>query len=102
MAWGRCLTNQTRHYIFALKIVRQVRRQRNPCKSEERAMVEKSRSEQRLLETLCSEYDVDPSLVDDLIQIEIENERRLRRRGLPDRLKNAIANHLTEREDDIP
>ena len=65
-------------------------------------MVEKSRSEQRLLETLCSEYDVDPSLVDALIQIEIENERRLRRQGLPDRLKNAIVNHLTEREDDIP
>lgn len=65
-------------------------------------MVEKSRSEQRLLEALCSEYDVDPSLVDVLIQIEIENERRLRRRGLPDRLKNAIENHLTEREDDIP
>ena len=62
--------------------------------------VEKSRSEQRILDDACLEFDVDPDLVDELIGLEQAHERRLRRRGLPSELKNAIKNYVQEHEDD--
>ena len=63
-------------------------------------MVEKSISEQRLLERACLEFDVDSTLVGELIRLELDNERRLRRMGLRRELKNAIENYVLEHEDD--
>lgn len=63
-------------------------------------IVEKSRSEQRILEDACLEFDVDPDLVDELIRLEQAHERRLRRRGLPAELKTAIKNYVQDHEDD--
>lgn len=63
-------------------------------------MVEKSRSEQRLLERVCLEFGIDSTLVDELISLELDNERRLRRMGLRRELKNAIENYVLEHEDD--
>ena len=57
-------------------------------------------TERQLLETLCLEFDIDPGLIRRLIELEIENERRIRRRGLIRDLKRAIEDYTMEREDD--
>lgn len=57
-------------------------------------------TESQLLETLCLEFDIDPGLIRRLIELEIENERRMRRRGLTRNLKKAIEEYTVEREDD--
>lgn len=56
--------------------------------------------ENQLLETLCLEFDIDPELLRQLIELEIENERRIRRRGLIRDLKRALEDYTMEREDD--
>ena len=62
--------------------------------------MEKSDTERRILEAACLEYGVASELVDELISLEIDNERRLRRRGLFPSLKSAIENYVQEHEDD--
>ena len=65
-------------------------------------MAEKSDTERRILEAACLEFGVEPGLVDELIDLELEQEGRLRRRGLVPSLKDAIETHVLEHEDDSP
>ncbi len=62
--------------------------------------VERTDTETQLLEALCLEFDIDPGLIRRLIELEVENERRMRRRGLTRNLKKAIEEYTVEREDD--
>ena len=59
-------------------------------------------TESQLLETLCLEFDIDPALIRRLIELEIENERRMRRRGLTRSLRKEMEDYIVEREDDYP
>ena len=54
-------------------------------------------TEQRLLEAACLEYGIDPSLVEALVAVEQENERRIRRRGIFQMLRVVIEEN-TERQ----
>ena len=65
-----------------------------------REYAERMDTENQLLETLCLEFDIDPGLIRRLIELEIENERRMRRRGLTRSLKKAIEDYTVEHEDD--
>ena len=65
-----------------------------------REYAERMDTESQLLETLCLEFDIDPGLIRRLIELEIENERRMRRRGLTRSLKKAIEDYTVEHEDD--
>jgi hypothetical protein len=56
--------------------------------------------ERRLLEATCLELDIDPGLVDILVALERDNERRLRRRGLFPALRSIIEDYVTEHEHD--
>lgn len=58
--------------------------------------------ERRLLAAACLEFDIEPGLVETLVILERDNERRLRRRGLFPALKSAIEDYVTEREGDSP
>ena len=57
--------------------------------------------ERRILNSACQRHDIDPALVDQLIETEREFEGRLRRQGLPSRLEETIADYVTERADDF-
>ena len=57
--------------------------------------------ERRILNSACQRHDIDPELVDKLIEIEREFEGRLIRHGLPGSLENTIADYVTERADDF-
>ncbi len=65
-------------------------------------MADKSITERRILEAACLDFGVMPELVDDLIDLEIENEGRLRRRGLFPDLKETIEHYVSERNNDSP
>ena len=56
--------------------------------------------EKRILNSACQRHDIDPELVDQLIEIERLFEGQLQRRGLPSTLENTIADYVTERADD--
>lgn len=63
--------------------------------------MQKSDAEKRLLETACLQYDVDPEIVDKLLDLVQESEGRLRRRGLRGQLKDAIGDYVAETEEDV-
>ena len=65
-------------------------------------MAEKSDTERRILKDACLEFGIEPGLVDELIDLELEQEGRLRRIGLVRNLKAAIEFHVLEQEDDSP
>ena len=50
--------------------------------------------ERRILNSACQRHDIDPKLVDELIEIEREFEGRLRRQGLQSRLEGTIADYV--------
>ena len=64
------------------------------------AMNEKTDTERRLLEAACLEFGIDSDLVEALISIERDNERRFRRRGLFTALRGALDDHVMERHVD--
>ena len=56
--------------------------------------------ERRILNSACQRHDIDPELVDQLIEIERSFERQVKRQGLPAALKERIADYVMERADD--
>ena len=57
-------------------------------------------TERRLLEAACLEYGVNSSLVQALVDIEQENERRIRRRGIFQMLRAAIEEYVVGQQGD--
>ena len=56
--------------------------------------------ERRLLVSACTGTDITPDLIETLIDLERDNERRLRRRGLFAALRGCIENYSKEQSDD--
>lgn len=56
--------------------------------------------ERRILNSTCQRHDIDPEIVDQLIEIERSFEGKSSKYGLFVILKNAIADHVMERTDD--
>lgn len=65
-------------------------------------MAEKYDAERQILQNACLQAGIDPSIVDELIDLELEQEGRQRRIGLVRSLKDALESHVLEREDDSP
>ena len=57
-------------------------------------------TERRLLKSNCIGYDVSPELIEELIQLERDNERRLRRRGIFLALRGCIEDFTREKFSD--
>jgi hypothetical protein len=56
--------------------------------------------ERRLLASACAGSDIGPDLIEELVEFERDNERRLRRRGLFAALRGSIENYSRELRDD--
>ena len=56
--------------------------------------------EQRLLASVCIGTDIEPELIEELIELERDNERRLRRRGLFAALRGCIEDYIREQDSD--
>ena len=56
--------------------------------------------ERRLLASACAASDITTDLIEELIELERDNERRLRRRGLFAALRGCIENYSRELKDD--
>lgn len=63
-------------------------------------MAIENESEARLLEAACLENDINISVVENLLAIERENERRLRRRGIFNSLRSVLEDHVAENSND--
>ena len=63
-------------------------------------MVQPTDSERKLLASACVGTDISPELIQELLGLERENERRLRRRGLSAALRACIEEYTMERDSD--
>ena len=63
-------------------------------------MTQISNIEHRLLVSACIGTSIDPSLIEELIDLERDNERRLRRRGLFAALRGCIEDYTREQDFD--
>jgi hypothetical protein len=63
-------------------------------------MTQPNEIEHRLLTSVCIGTDIEPSLIEELIELERDNERRLRRRGLFAALRGCIEDYIRERDRD--
>ena len=57
-------------------------------------------TERRLLRSNCIGYDINPELIEELVQLERDNERRLRRRGIFPALRGCIEDFTREKFSD--
>ena len=56
--------------------------------------------ERRLLVSACVGTDISPELIQELVELERDNERRLRRRGLSVALRGCIEDFMRKTADD--
>ena len=56
--------------------------------------------ERRILESVCVGTDISPELIQELVELERDNERRLRRRGLSMALRGCIEEFMRKTADD--
>ena len=63
-------------------------------------MSQRDSLEHRLLVSACIGTNINPSLIEELIDLERDNERRLRRRGLFAALRGCIEEYTREQEFD--
>ena len=56
--------------------------------------------ERKLLAAACVGTDISPELIQELLELERDNERRLRRRGLSAALRGTIEEFMRERASD--
>jgi hypothetical protein len=56
--------------------------------------------ERRLLASACVGTDISPELIQELVELERDNERRLRRRGLSMALRGCIEEFMRKTADD--
>ena len=56
--------------------------------------------ERRLLAAACVGTDISPGLIQELLELERDNERRLRRRGLSAALRGCIEEYVREKASD--
>ena len=56
--------------------------------------------ERRLLASACVGTDISPELIQELVELERDNERRLRRRGLSIALRGCIEEFMRKKADD--
>ena len=66
------------------------------CWQEEKAMEPTNRLENTLLASACVGTDISAELIEELVELERDNERRLRRRGLSAALRACIEDYLRE------
>ncbi len=57
--------------------------------------------ERRLLASACVGTDISPELIEELLELERDNERRLRRRGLSAALRGCIEEYTKEKISDL-
>lgn len=56
--------------------------------------------ERRILASACVGTDISPELIEELLELERDNERRLRRRGLSAALRGSIEDFMRDRSSD--